>query len=73
MICMAEVRYTIKKNQKPTREQIEMIEAACAREYVYDEDAPETDPEKTPERYAAMMNAVAERNRRIAEMAKTPA
>ena len=68
---MAEVRYTITKDQKPTKEQIEMIEAARERGYVYDEDAPETDPVATPERYAAMMNAVAERNRRIAEMAKS--
>ena len=59
---MAEVRYTITKDQKPTKEQIEMIEAARERGYVYDEDAPETDPVATPERYAAMMKAVAERN-----------
>ena len=32
-----------------------------------------TVPVATPERYAAMMNAVAERNRRVAEMAKSPA
>ena len=70
---MAEVRYSIHKGQKPTQEQIEMIEAAHERGYVYDADAPETDPVKTPERYAAMMKAVAERNRRIAEMAKAPA
>ena len=70
---MSEVRYSILKGQKPTQEQIEMIEAARERGYVYDEDAPETDPVKTPERYAAMMKAVAERNRRIAEMAKAPA
>lgn len=62
---MTEVRYTITKDQKPTQSQIEMIEAARARGYVNDEDAPETDPEKTPERYAAMMKAVEERNRRI--------
>ena len=70
---MAEVRYSIHKGQKPTQEQIEMIEAARERGYDYDEDAPETDPIETPERYAAMMKAVAERNRRIAEMAKAPA
>ena len=37
---------------------------------VYDEDSPETDPVRTPKRYEAMMNAVAERNRRIAALSK---
>lgn len=77
---MAEVRYTIKRDQKPTREQIKMLEAAEARQEkllaegrkdeVYDEDSPETDPAATPERYAAMMRAVGERNRRIADREK---
>lgn len=70
---MSKVRYSVSRNQKPTPEQVAMIEAACKREYTYDTDSPETDPEKTPERYAAMMNAVAERNRRIAELAKSSA
>jgi hypothetical protein len=32
-----------------------------------DEDNPEIDPVKTPEQYAALMRAVAERNRRVVE------
>ena len=67
------LKYPTPRERELTQEQIEMIEAARERGYVYDEDAPETDPVKTPERYAAMMKAVAERNRRIAEMAKAPA
>lgn len=72
-----EVRYTITRDQKPTKEQIEMINKAAERQEellaqgrkdeVYDADSPETNPETTPERYAAMMKAVGERNRRIAE------
>lgn len=70
---MAEIRYSITRDQKPTAEQIEMIKSARAKGYTYDKDAPETDPIETPERYAAMMAAVEERNRRIEEMAKTTA
>ena len=41
-----------------------MIEAARDLPVVYDEDNPEIDPVATPEQYAALMNAVAIRNRR---------
>lgn len=71
-----EVRYTITRDQKPTVDQIAMIDAAAERQQellkqgrkneVYDEDSPGTDPITTPERYAAMMRAVDERKRRIA-------
>ncbi len=77
---MAEVRYTITKDQRPTLDQEEMIKAARIRQEqlltegrkseVYDEDCPETDSVLTPKRYEAMMNAVAERNRRIASLSK---
>lgn len=77
---MAEVKYTISRDQKPTEEQIKMIEEAARKQErllsqgrkdeVYDEDCPETDPETTPERYEAMMKAVAARNRRIADMSR---
>ena len=79
-MAMAEVKYTIRPDQKPTAEQSEMIRAARIRqdqllaegrkEEVYDEDSPETDPIDTPERYRAMMEAVAQRNRRIAALSK---
>lgn len=73
---MADVAYTIDKDQKPTQEQISMIESARKKQdqllaegrlsEVYDDDCPETDPETTPKRYEAMMKAVGQRNRRIA-------
>ena len=73
---MADVTYTIKPDQKPTQEQIKMIETARKKQdqllseghlsEVYDDDCPETDPENTPKRYEAMMRAVGQRNRRIA-------
>lgn len=73
---MADVRYTITRDQKPTAEQIKMINEAARRQeellakgrkdLVYDDDCPEIDPVETPERYAALMKAVGERNRRIA-------
>ena len=77
---MAEVRYTIATDQKPSLEQIDMIREARLKQEqllaegkkseVYDEDSPETDPVLTPKRYEAMMKAVAERNRRIAALSK---
>lgn len=72
-----EVRYTITRDQKPTEAQIKMMQEGRKRQdellaqgrknEVFDEDCPEIDPETTPERYAAMLKAVGERNRRIAE------
>lgn len=74
---MAEVTYKISSDQKPTKEDIEMIRNARVRQdellaqgkksEVYDEDSPENSPEASPVRYQAMMNAVGERNRRIAK------
>ena len=43
-----------------------MIEAARELPEVYDEDNPPIDPVAAPEQYAALMRAVAARNRRIA-------
>lgn len=73
---MPDVTYKINKDQKPTQDQINMIESARKMQdqllaegrlsEVYDDDCPETDPETTPERYEAMMKAVGQRNRRIA-------
>ena len=64
---MSEVRYSIKKGQKPTEEQIKEVMEATKKAPVYDSECPFVDPEKTPKNYEAMMKAVAERNRRLAE------
>ena len=55
---MATVKYTIKKNQKPTKEQLKEIEKASKMPIVYDEDAPEL----TEEQYAEMA-AIAKKQR----------
>ncbi|MDY6305910.1 MAG: hypothetical protein SPL94_08125 [Oribacterium sp.] len=77
---MADVTYTISKDQKLSEEQIKMIEEG--RKYqdklleegryeeVFDEDCPSTDPELNPEGYAALVKAVGKRNRMLAELAK---
>lgn len=77
---MAEVRYTITKDQKPTAEEIQMIRSAKKRQdellaqgkddEVYDEDCPSTDPDTSPERYQALLKAVGDRNRRIADLVR---
>ena len=62
-----DVHYTYKRGTPLTPEQIAMIEAARELPPVEDEDNPEIDPVATPERYAALMRAVAERNRHVIE------
>ena len=62
-----EVRLIYKRGSKITPEEIAMIEAASTMPAEYDEDNPEIDPVKTPELYAALVRAVAERNRRISK------
>lgn len=62
-----DVRYIHKRGTALTPEQIAMIEAARDLQVGEDEDNPEIDPIKTPEQYAALMRAVAERNRRVIE------
>ena len=62
-----DVHYIYKRGTALTPEQIAMIEAARDLQGEEDEDNPETDPVKTPERYAALMRAVAERNQRVVE------
>lgn len=64
---MSEIRYTLKAGQMPTEDQINEVIEASKSPIVADDDCPLVDPEKTPKRYAAMMKAVAERNRRISE------
>ena len=63
---MGDVRYKITRGQKPTAEQIAQIEAARNMKQEYDEECPEITPENK-DMYDAMMKAVGERNRRIAE------
>ena len=60
-----DVHYTYKRGTPLTPEEIAMIEAARDLPVEEDEDNPEIDPVKTPEQYAALMRAVAERNRRV--------
>ena len=60
-----EVRYRLRRGSELTVEEIAMIEAARNLPVEYDEDNPEIDPVATPEQYAALMNAVANRNRRL--------
>ena len=62
-----EVRFIYKRGSEITPEEIAMIEAASTMPAEYDEDNPEIDPVKTPELYAALVRAVAERNRRISK------
>ena len=60
-----EVHYVLKRGTELTPEEIAMIEAASTMPAEYDEDNPEIDPIQTPELYAALVQAVAERNQRI--------
>lgn len=62
-----EVRFTYKRGSKITPEEIAMIEAASTMPVEYDDENPEIDPVKTPELYAALVRAVAERNQRISK------
>ena len=57
----------IKLERDLNEAQIEEIRAARDLPYVEDEDNPQLDPETTPELWAELMNALAERNRRMAE------
>ena len=61
-----EVTYKLKRGSQLSEEEIAMIEAAKSIDPVYDEDNVEIDPASTPEQFKALMQAVAERNRRIA-------
>lgn len=57
----------IKLDRNLTEAQINEINTANNLPFVEDEDCPMLDPQKTPELWADMMNALAERNRRMAE------
>ena len=63
---MADVTYVLKEGQQLTDIQIAQIEEARKAPIEFDEDCPEIDPVETPELYEAMMQAVVERNQRVA-------
>ena len=62
-----DVHYAYERGIPLTPEEIAMIKAARNLPVEADEDNPEIDPVKTPGQYAALMRAVAERNRRLVE------
>ena len=62
-----DVHFTLKPGTALTAEEIAMIELARSMQPTYDEDNPEIDPSSTPAQYAALMEAVGKRNRRLAK------
>ena len=66
-----EVIFKLEPGTALTAEEIAMIEAARDLPVELDEDNPEIDPVATPAQYAALMQAVARRNRMIAEAQMT--
>ena len=66
-IMEKEVHYVLKRNTPISPEEIAMIDAASGIPADNDEENPEIDPVKTPELYAALVQSVAERNRRISK------
>lgn len=62
-----DIEFSLKPGDELTEEQIKEIEASRAYEYVEDEDSPLIDPEKTPELWAKALEALADRNRRMAQ------
>lgn len=62
-----EIHFELKPGTGLTSAEIAMLEAADNIPAEYDEDNPEIDPIRTPELYAALVRAVAERNQRISK------
>ena len=54
------VSFTLEEGQKPTKEQLEEVEAAAKREIQFDEDSPEL----SPAMYKAFRCSIAQRNRK---------
>lgn len=61
-----DIRFDLNADMRLTEEQVREIEASRALPYVEDEDSPLLDPKQTPELWAKAMEALAERNRRMA-------
>ncbi len=57
----------IKAGAIPAGEQVREIEASREFPFVEDEDSPEIDPQKNPELWAKALDALAERNRKMAK------
>lgn len=57
----------IKADAIPTEDQVREIEASREFHFVEDEDSPEIDPQKNPELWAKALDALAERNRKMAK------
>ena len=62
-----DVHFTLKADAQLSPEQIREIEASRDFPFVEDEDSPEVDPQKNPELWAKALEALAERNRRMAK------
>ncbi len=60
-----QVRFVLTRDSEISAEEIAMLEAAESLPVVPDDENPEIDPIHTPELYAALLQAVGERNRRI--------
>ena len=61
------IRFMIKADAIPTEDQVREIEASREFPFVEDEDSPEIDPQKNPELWAKALDALAERNRKMAK------
>ena len=60
-------RFALNEGEALTEEQIREIENASQFPYVEDADSPEVDPEKNPELWKKALDALAKRNRRMAQ------
>ena len=61
-----DIRFSPNEGAALTEEQIREIENAANYPYVEDADSPEVDPQKNPELWKKALDALAERNRRMA-------
>ena len=62
-----DIRFTLKPDAMLTEDQIKEIEASRELQFVEDEESPEIDPQKNPELWAKALEALADRNRRMAQ------
>ncbi len=62
-----DIRFTLEPDAMLTEDQIKEIEASRELQFVEDEESPEIDPQKNPELWAKALEALAERNKRMAK------
>lgn len=62
-----DIKFTLNADATLTEEQIREIEASVNYPYQEDADSPEVDPQKHPELWKKALEALAERNRRMAQ------